>query len=213
DPSQVGTYKTVNGLQQVDKREAPMMKLSLNRDYFRTRIFGLDENGNTINDARTKLVNSNIFKDYFRGLLFEVERSAISPTQGSLAQLNFGSGKVTMTYSILTNRKDSDGNYILVNGRREREDKTFVLNLKGNTVNLFENEYNTTYISAVTNPDPANGDERLWLKGGAGSMAVIDLFGSEDLYRWDDDDDPDNADDPNLENTKRMQANGVPDEL
>ncbi|RZJ27460.1 MAG: DUF4270 family protein, partial [Flavobacterium sp.] len=92
-------------------------------------------------------------------------------------------------------------------------DKTLVLNLAGNTVNLFENQYTPSYLNALSTTDATNGDSRLALKGGVGSMAVIELFGQADQYRWDDDNDPDNANDPNVPDFKVFTANSVPDEL
>ncbi len=186
DPAEVVTYKTgSNGLQQVDKREGPQMQLSLRRDFFREKIFGLNADGSTLHNT-DYLFNNNAFKQYFRGLYFKVDNADDSPLQGSMAQINFGGGKITITYSVLTNRKytsgDNIGQYVVdEHNHREREDKTYVLNLKGNTVNLLENENDPTYLSAINNPDPVNGDKKLYLKGGAGSMAVIELFTPDEL--------------------------------
>jgi hypothetical protein len=198
DPAEIVTYKTVNGLQQVDTRRSPELRMRLRNDYFESKLLSAGSAG--------KLLNNNIFKDWVRGLYFKAE--SIS-NEGSLAQMNFKQGKITVTYSVLTNRKDSTGAYILDEfGHRERSEKTIVLNLAGNTVNLFENEYNAGYISGVTNVDPVNGDSRLYLKGGAGSMAIIDLFGSADAYHY-----VDNDNDSETPNVIASGANGVPDEL
>lgn len=53
---------------------------------------------------------------------------------------------------------------------------SFQMSFSGNVVNVFENEnFN------VVDGDPENGDELLYLKGGLGSMAVVNLFnGDED---------------------------------
>ncbi len=53
------------------------------------------------------------------------------------------------------------------------DEKTSVLNFTGNRVNLFENYFNI----ALANGDNVNGDEELYLKGGEGSMAIVELFG------------------------------------
>lgn len=47
----------------------------------------------------------------------------------------------------------------------------FVLNFSGNSVNILDNDYSPFPIG-----DEGNGDEKLYLKGGEGNMAVIDLF-------------------------------------
>jgi hypothetical protein len=53
--------------------------------------------------------------------------------------------------------------------------KTLLLNLKGNTVNLFENTDDATYTSAINSSSPLSGDSRLYVKGGQGSVAYIDI--------------------------------------
>jgi hypothetical protein len=65
------------------------------------------------------------------------------------------------------------------------------INLGGNTVNLFETENtssSSSYIAALTNntPDTPAGDEKLYLKGQNGSMAVIELFGPDSPLDADD---------------------------
>lgn len=64
---------------------------------------------------------------------------------------------------------------------------TSVLDFTGNRVNLFENNFNMS----LANGDPTLGDEKLYLKGGQGSMAMIELFGID----ADDDEVPDELDD------------------
>jgi hypothetical protein len=161
DPAEVIIYKTVDGVQEIDERMTPRMRLSLNKDFFKTKIFDAQASG--------KLVNDNVFKDWFRGLYFKVEPAAGSPDQGTFGTLNFKQGKITITYMCDTSTTDDT-----------RIEKTFVINLAGNTVNLLENEDNPSFTTAVTTNDPG-GDSRLHLKGGEGSMAIIDMFGPGEL--------------------------------
>lgn len=159
DPAEIVTYTTNDdGLQVVDERRPPEMRLQLRNDYFQERLFSASAQG--------KLVSNNVFKEWCRGLYFKVEEAAGSPNQGSLAKINFKQGTITVTY---TEKEDEDSDV-------RTDPKTLVLNLAGNTVNLFENEYNSNYISGISSPSVTSGDPRLWLKGGAGSMAVIRLF-------------------------------------
>jgi hypothetical protein len=60
-----------------------------------------------------------------------------------------------------------------------RVSKSLDLNLTGNSVNLFE-DTNTvaSYLNTVNNPNTTEGDDNLYIKGGQGSMAVINLFNS-----------------------------------
>ena len=58
---------------------------------------------------------------------------------------------------------------------------TIVLNFNGNRVNIFDNTgLNSSILSEIDNANSVDGDEKLYLKGGEGSIAVIDLFGGID---------------------------------
>ena len=58
--------------------------------------------------------------------------------------------------------------------------KTMVLNMAGNTVSLLEDTNLTgDYQTALAQPFSAAGQSKLYLKGGQGSVAVIDLFGPD----------------------------------
>ena len=182
-PEEIRTYKTVDGAQVVDTRSVPGMRLSLRTDFFQNKLFG--------SSAPGKLKNNTIFKEYFRGIYFKSEVSSSSPDQGSLALLDFKKGKIVVTYKV--DVTDDTGAVTI----KERQ---FSLSLSGNTVNFFENNYSPSYTSGLANSNMNLGDEKLYLKGGQGSMTVIDLFKKEDLKGY-------NAQ-GNL-----MGANGVSDEL
>ncbi len=182
-PEEIRTYKTVDGAQVVDTRSVPGMRLSLRTDFFQNKLFG--------SSAPGKLKNNTIFKEYFRGIYFKSEVSSSSPDQGSLALLDFKKGKIVVTYKV--DVTDDTGAVTI----KERQ---FSLSLSGNTVNVFENNYSPSYTSGLANSNMNLGDEKLYLKGGQGSMTVIDLFKKEDLKGY-------NAQ-GNL-----MGANGVSDEL
>jgi hypothetical protein len=52
--------------------------------------------------------------------------------------------------------------------------------LSGNTVSLLEqSNTNTDYSTATNNADPVLGDDKLYLKGGEGAMAILELFGPD----------------------------------
>jgi hypothetical protein len=166
---EIVTYKIVDGVQVVDTRSAPGMRLNLKKQFFQDKLFSGNASG--------KLVNNTIFKEYFRGLYFKTESASSSPSQGSLALLNFKLGKIIVTYTISV----TDANNVTTTKERK-----LAISLGGNTVNLFENDYNSNYQNNVTtNVDKVNGDSRLYLKGGAGSMAVISLFGATDVKGYD----------------------------
>ncbi len=161
NPAEIVNYKTneETNVQEVESREAPKMKLDLRTDFFQSKFFTPGVSSN--------FVNNNLFKDYFRGLYFKVAAADNSSEQGSLAQINFGEGTIKITYEV-----DE-----VVEGVNTRVEKTLIVNMSGHSVNLFDNTDAPNYVSGTTNPDIVNGDERLFLKGGEGSIAVIDLFG------------------------------------
>jgi Domain of unknown function (DUF4270) len=151
-PDQIKILKnneTGNGT--VKERLAPGIFMNLDTDKFKSAIFYAPEG---------KLADNNVFKDYFKGIYFKAEGV---DQKNALARLNFAQGKITIVYK----GKDSES-------ATEYKRKTLVLNLAGNSVNLFD----TNYVNPIT-PNPVTGDQRLYLKGGQGSMAVIKLFGPD----------------------------------
>ena len=157
DPSSTtqGVQKYYSNQNSEPIRSAPGMKLYLNKDFFINKI---------INAQSGELLNNNVFKEYFRGLYFQVENSGSD--EGTLAMLNIKGGKITIKY------KQDKATTTTVNGVTTtvitREDKSYVLNLNGKSVGFFENQ-----STLVQNPD------NLYLRGGEGSMAIIDLFGPD----------------------------------
>lgn len=146
---------------ETKKYTPPGMRLSLNKSFFDSKI---------IHASADKLATDGVFKNYFRGLYFKVEKSAGSPS--SLAMLNFKSkdAKITIKYK-------EDLASTTAGGAPTRVDKSIVLNMSGNSVSLLEqSNTNALYTNATSNPNTADGDENLFLKGGEGSMAILDLF-------------------------------------
>lgn len=140
--------------EDVISKSAPAMRLHLNRQVFTEAIL----------DAPSGQLASNaVFKNYFRGLYFKAEAG----NPGNMTMINFKGGKITLYY-----KEDKDDT------SSEKVSKTFVLNLSGNTVSLQNNSNeNNDYLNAINNP--AQEASRLYLKGGEGSIAAIDLFGDD----------------------------------
>lgn len=118
---------------------------------------------------RSNLLNNTIFKNYFRGLYFKVEQL----DKAVMNMPDFASGTITVKmrdYESLTSGSTAGPD--LEKGRIR---KTVTFNLKGNTINFFDNSYNTEFTSGVASSNVTEGDETIYLKGGAGSMAVLDI--------------------------------------
>jgi hypothetical protein len=149
-------------------RSAPSMRLHLNNAVFNNLI---------INAPSGKLVDNTIFKNYFRGIYFKAENG--SP--GHMAMLNFKAGKITLYYN--EDKKKTQGTTVTF----ERVNKTLALNLTGNCISLLQNSNeNVDYLNAANSSSEAS---KLYLKGGEGSIGMIDLFGNPldsnyDTYRY-----------------------------
>jgi Domain of unknown function (DUF4270) len=133
---------------------APSLRLKLNSNF-----------ANDIFTGGTKLKeNDGIggFKEYYNGLYFKVEQSGTS--SGCLSMLDFKKGTVTIKYKYKKDNQTSE------------EDKSIVLNMSGNNVTVLQHTPSANYTNATSTSNPTTGDKKLWLKGGNGSVAKIDLF-------------------------------------
>lgn len=152
-------------------RTVPAMRMHLDNAFFTAKI---------LNAPSGQLFNNNIFKNYMRGLYFKVENSGANP--GNMAMLNFKKGTITIYYKQDKQILDDPSTTTVNEEAVERLAKTLVLKMTGNTVSLLDNSNeDTNYLNFINNPDTTLGDERLYLKGGEGSMAVIDIFGITDI--------------------------------
>lgn len=178
--------KTTNADKTVTtERKKPQMTLHLKKEFFQDKILKADA---------SKLSAEDVFQEYFRGLYFNVEKSGSSPS--NMALINFSEGKITIFYKAKTEATS------------DVESKKIVLNLKGasaatsNTANFLADARNPEYESAITtNVNKTVGDEKLYLKGGQGSLAIIKLFNQTDVMGYDEKGNVVNA------------SNKVPDEL
>lgn len=157
-----------DGSEKLVERFAPGMYLQLNKDFFTEKMFNAPEGS---------LVNNNVFKDYFRGLYFDVEQVG---SDSAMGMMDFTDGKIVILYT--DTKLDSSGDPVLDDeGNVETTSKTITLNLTGNTVNLFDNTYNDAFTTAIGSSDEVEGDERLYVKGGEGSLAFINILDQVDL--------------------------------
>ena len=148
---------------------APSLRIRLDdpdiipQDFWETLIFEKEDDD--------ELSSANNFYNYFRGLYFKIEPA--SPSSGSMIQLNFSSvnAHVKLYYSFQSEPDD--------NGDTTTNQGVYQLNFSGNKTTLFENNFNAGFLQSIDEADEIQGDAQLFLKGGEGSMAVVELF-SED---------------------------------
>lgn len=198
-----GQYLDANGavlanqtdpaLRVIKERKLPGMWLDLKNSFFQQKILNASTSG--------ALFNNNAFKEYFRGLLFEVE--AISPDQGALAMLDFSTAEFKIIYKAAALAPTTE----VPNPTKTRRVLTLQMgykstgNKKANSINFIEHARSNVYQTKLAASNEVTGDNRLYLKGGNGSVAFIDVFGPDVKKVVDDV----LVSDPN--------GNGVPDEL
>ena len=148
------------------------MWLDLKNSFFQQKIIDATASGN--------LFNNNSFKNYFRGLLFEVEE--INPGQGALAILDFSRAELKILYN-------ASGHPTVENPNPVRTRREFSLKmgynssstLRNNSINFIEHTNSSDYTSGLAAANEVTGSERLYIKGGNGSVAFIDLFDATEL--------------------------------
>jgi hypothetical protein len=185
--AEITTFKRDKGLRMekvatnIEERLTPRIRIHLNKDFFENKI---------LKAPAGKLVNNSVFKEYFRGLYFQVQDA----DTGTLMQLKFTEGDITLHYKEYTALEDADDNPATPKtpvkfpdtdpdypGEVKKTAKTYVIKMAGNCVNLFQNTPSPSFANVLAaTPNMVQGDEKLYLKGGSeGSMAVIDLFGPD----------------------------------
>lgn len=134
---------------------APEMRLNLNKAFFQDKI---------LKAPKEKLSAADVFQEYFRGLYFKVEKSG---SLSNMALMDFSKGKITINYKAKTDATTDDP--------AVTEDRSIVINLTGSNVNLLQDVKDAAYQSAVAARNVTTGDRNLYLKGGQGSLAIIEL--------------------------------------
>lgn len=117
-----------------------------------------------------ELSNSNNFYNHFRGLYFKVE--SVDPNNGNLIQLDFASSNAHLKLHYKYDNTGADGGVTTRNS-------TYDMGFNGNRISIYENDFDANILQSIANANEQDGDEHIYLKGGEGSMAIVELF-SED---------------------------------
>lgn len=158
----VRSWKRDNGTLKTLERKTPGIYLNLDKTVIQQKIFNTDP---------ANRLNNNVFTNYFRGLYFKVEQTG----KGVMTMPQFQKGVITIKYRDYPITTDKLGN-VIADKTKDKEVKTLSFDLAGNRINFFDTTYDPTYVTAInTTSASPNGDERLYVKGGSGSMAVIDI--------------------------------------
>jgi hypothetical protein len=159
-------------LRVIKERKTPGMWLDLKNSFFQQKILDATASGS--------LFNNNSFKNYFRGLLFEVEE--INPGQGALAILDFSRAELKILYKASADPTVENPNPV-----RTRRNFSLKMGynasstLRNNSINFIEHTNSSDYTSGLAATNEVTGSERLYIKGGNGSVAFIDLFNATEL--------------------------------
>lgn len=147
-------------------RRTPGIFIDLDKNFFTQKLLATNQ---------SNLASSDVFKNYFRGIYFKIEQASSDPNGSSLAMIDFTKGKIIIDYKedeFYDSPDDVDTDLDDV----RTIDRILEISLSGNTISLQENQNNTTYQNALNNANTTTPQEKLYLKGGEGSMAIIDLF-------------------------------------
>ncbi|WP_026727482.1 DUF4270 domain-containing protein [Flavobacterium denitrificans] len=139
----------------------PEMRLMLDSKFFKEKI---------LEAPAEKLASAALFQDWFRGLHFKVQRSTAG--NANMALIDFAKeGKIVIKYKAKT--------AITTDPEATTEDKSIEINLTGATASLLQDAKSSAYANAISesNINRTEGDESLYIKGGQGSVAVIELNG------------------------------------
>jgi len=165
DEGYILTRLNDEGETEITLRQSPGIRLKLDPIYWKERI--LDMQGNTV------LSSQNNFSEYLRGIYFKAEPVN---DDGSFIILNTAlqNSNITIYYTRLT-VADTDP-------EDATEQAEVVLGLGPTRLNFLNNDFATP----INDGDPVNGDARLYLKGGEGSIAKIKLFNGDNFDDGDD---------------------------
>lgn len=150
---------------------SPRLRVELGEEaiaFFKEKI--IDQEGT---DA---LLNNTNFKNHFRGVYFIAE--AID-NQGNLSLLDIKNASFEIIYEKDDDESNGDGRSSKARSEEDRVEASYKISLNSSiTVNTFKNNIPADIENILNNPNTAGADN-LYLKGGAGSITIIELFGND----------------------------------
>lgn len=156
----------------------PFIRIPLNRSFFETNFIE--------NPTQSHFENQDDFLNFFRGIKIDVQG-----TDGSVMMLDMSTANLKL-YLTNTEDKTEDETDTDLNGDGDTDDtnvtypvrtkNSIAFPLRGIKSNNFERDYtNANGVNQITNPNMVDGEQKLYVQGAAGSIAVIDLFNGVDL--------------------------------
>ena len=146
----------------VKERLTPRIRVELNHDFFQSKF--LDKEGSQ------EISNLDNFKLYFKGIVLET----YDFSDPLLMILNFNEAEIRVVYEYQKyNKQDTDDD--TADDTIDTEESEFLFKMGGIKLNSFKNHpFPGNVYSAIA--DTITNPERVYLKGGQGIMAEIELF-------------------------------------
>ncbi len=147
--------------EEIKERLSPRIRVPLNSEFFQSKI--IEKEGSI------DLTNSDNFNLYFKGIYV----NAYDFSDPLLMILDFDSSEIVINYEYdKYNKNNTDED--LTDDTIDRESKDYKMTLFGNKINLIKKDLFSSEI--ITNINSSNNLSKIYLKGGEGLMAEIDLF-------------------------------------
>jgi len=143
----------------------PGLRVKLPNEFFKKKI--VDQGGSI------ELLNNNNFRDYFRGLYFQVESDT---DNGNLFFMNLENTSLTIYYSFQTENSEIS---ITAGDTIERFKGEVAMSFNAISVNTYKNNLTQSIAQELFNPNTIDGEETLYVQGGDGVISVIELFGPD----------------------------------
>ena len=147
--------------EEIKERLSPRIRIPLNSEFFQSKL--IDKEGSI------DLANYDNFNLYFKGIYI----NAYDFTDPLMMILDFDSSEIVINYEYDKYNKNNTEDDI-TDDTIDRESKDFKITFLGNKINLIKKElFSSEIISNINSP---NNLSKIYLKGGEGLMAEIDLF-------------------------------------
>lgn len=154
-PNQV-VYLEKNQTGEIDTaRVSPRLRINLPVSFFQENLLN--------KEGSNELFNNNNFRNFIRGLYFNAEPIN---GNGSMLLLNFNDAAAGILL-YYTNTAAEGG---------AETQNTFKITFGPNTVNTFSQELPTAIKTEIEESNELPGAENIYLRGGEGTMAVVELF-------------------------------------
>ncbi|WP_291865003.1 DUF4270 family protein [Maribacter sp.] len=150
------------------KKLSPGIRIPLDVDFFQNNIIN--------KEGSTELLDQANFKEYIRGL-----QLSLTSAEELMILLDLTKASIVMTYTYnfynINETKDDTTDDTIDVKTKDFSFSFIGANFTGNAVNTFVNEaYPTEIADALNSSEEA---DKIYLKGGSGAYATIDLFSSD----------------------------------